>query len=188
MFGFLKGKIDVKLNKSNFRPGDMIQGTVTLDLKKSTNARGVFVKFYGMSKTTQHSGGVNLQPGSGVRISSGGFSIGSGSSRSSVGSSSRRSSVSHSSQSETITVYEFEQLVEGEKEYADGPQSYDFQIQIPSDLLDQNQAPNEMIGAIVQTAKFLSGSVTNVKWYINAKLDVPGGFDLSKQIQINITK
>ncbi len=179
MFGFLKGKIAIKLNQSNFKPGDLIQGTITLDLKKPTNARGIFVKFYGTQKTTQHSGGVSFQPGGGLKLSAGGISIGSGRSK---------SSVRHSSKSQTVTVYEFEQMIDGEKEYANGPQSYEFKIQIPSDLLDQNAAPNEMIGAIVQTAKFLSGNVTNVKWYINAKLDVPGGFDLSKQIQINVTK
>jgi len=44
MFGFLKGKIDLQLEKANLAQGDTARGTVRLKLKKPLQARGVFVE------------------------------------------------------------------------------------------------------------------------------------------------
>jgi hypothetical protein len=41
MFGFGKGKIDIKVNSLNHAPGDTITGTVTLLLKKPQQSKGV---------------------------------------------------------------------------------------------------------------------------------------------------
>jgi len=55
MFGFGVGKIDVKLNKFNFKPGDTIEGTVSLTIKKNSKANGVKVAFVG-TETSSYRG------------------------------------------------------------------------------------------------------------------------------------
>lgn len=46
MLGFGEKKIDVQLSNFNFKPGDTIQGTVSLTVKKPAKAKGVFVRLY----------------------------------------------------------------------------------------------------------------------------------------------
>jgi len=50
MFG-KKGKIEIKVNKFNFSPGDVVDGVVELTLKKPINARGLKVGFFGMKRS-----------------------------------------------------------------------------------------------------------------------------------------
>ena len=44
MFGYLKGKIDLQLEKANLAEGETARGTVRLKLKKPLQARGVYVE------------------------------------------------------------------------------------------------------------------------------------------------
>jgi len=62
VFGFGKGKIEVQLENYNLSPGDMIKGTVLLQLKKPVHARALKVLFIGEAvtrRTTPHGGGVS---------------------------------------------------------------------------------------------------------------------------------
>ena len=68
--------------------------------------------------------------------------------------------------------YEFKQQLNSEKEYSQGGQ-YHFEIKIPADIL----------GKRPQTTRAFSYPV---KWYLSAKLDVPGGLDISKNVEITI--
>jgi hypothetical protein len=79
----------------------------------------------------------------------------------------------------TKTVYDFSQpLEQGEKEYAGG--EYDFELMVPGG----QQRQEGVIGAIQSIASVLSSGF--VKWYVEAKLDIPGGADVSKRVQINV--
>ncbi|MCX6802745.1 MAG: hypothetical protein NT067_06565 [Candidatus Diapherotrites archaeon] len=87
----------------------------------------------------------------------------------------------------TETIYSFELPLDGEKEYSST--EYDFEIAIPGNLL-QTQAPPEIggaVGAFMKTAMFLAGPIAPPKWFVQAKLDIPGGMDVSKKVQVNIT-
>jgi hypothetical protein len=44
MFGFLKGNIVLNLNKYNISPGDVVSGTLTLNLKKSLKAKELVIR------------------------------------------------------------------------------------------------------------------------------------------------
>ena len=81
------------------------------------------------------------------------------------------------------TVYSFTAELDGEKEYS-GEASYDFKISVPSDL--NSRLPNDAIGTVFRAVEFLGGS-SSVRWYIDASLDVPGGFDVTKRVQISIS-
>ena len=59
MFGFGKGKIEVFLEKYNFKPGETIKGKLNLKLKKPIQARQLRVSFYGMQSTTSTGIGSN---------------------------------------------------------------------------------------------------------------------------------
>ncbi|MBN1389904.1 MAG: hypothetical protein JXA22_04600 [Candidatus Thermoplasmatota archaeon] len=51
--GFWKGKIELKLDRFKFRPGDAIEGDLLLTLKKPTKARGIYVRLVGEEKVSE---------------------------------------------------------------------------------------------------------------------------------------
>jgi hypothetical protein len=77
----------------------------------------------------------------------------------------RRSS---SSWNERKRVYDFKQQLDSEKEYSGG-REYPFELKIPADILGMNP---EMTGRI--------------KWSLLAKLDIPRGQDISKNVEVTI--
>jgi hypothetical protein len=44
MFGFLKGNIVLNLDKYNFKPGEVINGTLTLNLKKQVKGKELIIR------------------------------------------------------------------------------------------------------------------------------------------------
>jgi len=53
LFGFLKGKMGITVNKMSFSAGESITGTVTMELKKLVSARAVRISLIGEQKTTR---------------------------------------------------------------------------------------------------------------------------------------
>ncbi|MBN1540106.1 MAG: hypothetical protein JW939_08175 [Candidatus Thermoplasmatota archaeon] len=51
--GFWKGKIELKMDRFRFGPGDVIEGDLILTLKKPTKARGIHIRLIGEEKTTE---------------------------------------------------------------------------------------------------------------------------------------
>ncbi|MEM0359885.1 MAG: hypothetical protein QXK06_00930 [Candidatus Diapherotrites archaeon] len=82
-------------------------------------------------------------------------------------------------------IFNFELPLDGEKEYSSG--EYEFEIKVPNNILQSQQAPDGVIGELAKAAAFLGGSfASQPRWYLEAKLDIPGGMDVSKRVQINI--
>jgi len=46
VLGFGEIKVDLQVSKFNFKPGESIEGTVSIKLKKPKKAKGVFVSLY----------------------------------------------------------------------------------------------------------------------------------------------
>ncbi len=149
MFGFLKGKILVNLEKNSFVSGEKIKGRTILKLKKPVSARRLKLVFFG-ERTVSHRS-----------ISDG-----------------RRTS-------STERVYEFEQDLDIEKEYLN--EEYDFEISIPKNLIGA-KPENETLGMAMNIGSALIGGPSMTKWYVEAVLDVPKGFDVSKRVQVTITE
>jgi len=86
----------------------------------------------------------------------------------------------------THVIFDFQQpLEQGEKEYSAG--DYDFELRIPAGA----NAPQLPQGAetAVAALNMIAGTgfkTTFVKWYVEAKLDIPGGRDVGKRLQINV--
>lgn len=56
MFSFGKGTIEIQISKYDYVPGETIQGTVLLKLKKPIKAKGLFIEFYGERKAYHFTG------------------------------------------------------------------------------------------------------------------------------------
>ena len=75
-------------------------------------------------------------------------------------------------------VYNFEKVLDHEKDYNVG--TYDFEIEIPAHTAPK--VPEGLLGTIM---KFLT---PKLYWHVKAYLDVPMGFDVYKEVDITVTK
>jgi hypothetical protein len=177
MFGS-KGRIDIAIQKSNYVPGDTISGNVALVLKKPANAREMSISLIGeqMMTNTQDITRKGLIMGDGAMragamrpmMRSRSSRRGWGSEGMMIGTRSEKSTTT-----DRVRVYDFKQQLDGEKEYSQG-REYHFEMKIPPD--------------IVSTGPQATGATQSypVKWYLLAKLDIPGGLDVSKKVDITI--
>ena len=163
MFG--KGKINISIQRTNYAPGDIISGDVALTLKKPVKAREVSISLIGEHRTTQ------TTPRIGGTMGGGGMST--------------------STTMNTVRIYDFKQQLDSEKEYSQGGE-YRFEIKIPTDILGMRpQTPEGKLGQVLkvaQTAAAITGAIPRrrLQWYLSAKLDIPGGMDISKKVDITI--
>jgi hypothetical protein len=166
MFGS-KGKINIAIQKTYYTPGDIISGDVSLSLKKPVKAREVSISLIGEHKTTQ------TTPRVGGSMGGGGMSM--------------------STTTKTVRIYDFKQQLDSEKEYSQG-REYHFEIKIPADTMSMRPQMTEQEGKlgqvlkVAQTAAAMTGAIPfqRIKWYLLAKLDIPGGLDISKKVDITI--
>jgi len=96
-----------------------------------------------------------------------------------------------STSTKNIRIYEFEQHLDGKKEYTEG--AYPFEIKIPADILEQEKKPQipqpgGKVGAVLTIARTLAGiEITKrTSWYLIARLDIPWGTDITEKVQITI--
>jgi hypothetical protein len=165
MFG--KGKINIAIQKTYYVPGDVISGNVALTLKKPVKAREVSISLIGEQKTTQTTPRVGGAMGSGQ--------------------------MSTSTTTKTVRIYDFKQQLDGEKEYSQG-REYHFEIKVPAQIMGagpQMSGPEGKLGQVLkvaQTAAAMTGAIPfqRIQWYLLAKLDVPGGLDITKKVDITI--
>lgn len=87
-------------------------------------------------------------------------------------------------------AFDLKEMLDGEKEYPAGasPLVYPFKIKIPSNILDSQKKPEGKVGTVLQAAQFLSGTMVQLKWFVEAKLDVPFALGTNKKVQINLTQ
>ena len=163
MFGFGKGKINIALQKTHYAPGDIISGDVALTLKKPVKAREVSISLIGEQKNTRVGGMTGSQ------------------------------SQGMSTTTKNIRIYDFKQQLDSEKEYSGGSE-YRFEIKIPADTLSMRPLIPEQEGKlgqvlkVAQTAATMTGAIPfqRIKWFLLAKLNIPGGLDINKKVDITI--
>ena len=161
MFG--KGKINISIQKTSYAPGDTISGNVALTLKKPVKAREVSISLIGEQKNTRVGGMTGSQ------------------------------SQGMSTTTKNIRIYDFKQQLDSEKEYNQG-QEYRFEMKIPADILSAKPQMPELGGKlgqglkIAQAAAAMTGAIPfqQTKWYLLAKLDIPGGLDIKKKADVTI--
>lgn len=82
-----------------------------------------------------------------------------------------------------VVIYSFKLSFGGEKEYS-GRTEYDFEINIPQSIMPP--APDGTLRTALNIVQFMGGTQKRIDWVLNASLNIPGGFDVSKSVQINI--
>jgi len=99
---------------------------------------------------------------------------------------------SRSRTTRTVRIYDFEQQLDGEKEYKEGG-VYPFEIKIPEDVLEQQKMPQMpqlegKLGIALSIAQSLAGMgiTKRTSWYLIARLDIPWGTDIKERVQITI--
>ena len=150
---FEKGKIEIQVSKTDFRPGGQIAGKVTLTMKKPVKAKEVSISLIGEQTTTSGGGFSGKEPSK-----------------------------------TTQRIYDFKNRLDGEKEYS-GQQAYDFSIKVPADILSRQAQMPQASGALgqgIKIAQAFTGMGAWSSWYLLAKLDVSGGLDINKKLQIVI--
>lgn len=143
------GKMTIELEKLEFHPGDSVNGTVKLEMKKSMPARALKAKVFGQEIIKKRSGG--------------------------------------KTSTEMHTIFDFEKELSGEREYR--TEEFQFQITIPTNVLEKNTPQLEGTAATAVAAiGMLTGSSQSrrIEWRVEAKLDVPGGLDISNKVKINV--
>ena len=80
-------------------------------------------------------------------------------------------------------VYNFKVSLDGEKEY-DKTIEYPFEIKLPADIL--NVAGPQIGGVAGQALKFVTGAGSSTRWRLQAKLDIPRGIDVKKDVDVAI--
>jgi len=158
---FSKGKISLTIPRTDYAPGDKISGDITLTLKKPVRARAVSISLIGEQKNTRVGGMMGKQ--------------------------------GTSTTTQRICIYDFKQQLDGEKEYSQ-TREYHFEMKIPADILSAKPQVPELEGKLGQGLKIARAAATmtgaiplqRTKWYLLAKLDIPGGMDVKKKTDITI--
>lgn len=150
MFGlFSKGKMEIKLTNYNYRPGEVIEGTLAFKLKKPYEINAVNIRLYGeVRTTTMRSGKTNTS---------------------------------------YERVFDFSQPLEGPKSLIQNTQyEYPFKINVPGDVLSKPQMPQGAVGAVLNTLQYMARTATNIRWYVEGRVDIPKAIDMTKKVQVNI--
>ena len=83
-------------------------------------------------------------------------------------------------------VYDFKVSLDGEKEYDKGGE-YPFEIKIPPDILNVGGPQlGGAAGQAIKIAQVVTGGGSSTKWHLHAKLDIPRGIDIKKDVAITI--
>jgi hypothetical protein len=74
--------------------------------------------------------------------------------------------------------------LDGEKEYGTQPYEYVFKLKVPN--INNQSAPEGALGDAAKAIGYLTQGSRTVNWFIEAKLDIPKGFDLGKKQAITV--
>lgn len=88
-------------------------------------------------------------------------------------------------QSEKQILYQTETVVDGEKLYAPPGGEYEFKIQVPQKSA-MPPMPQGGLATAIGAMNMLGGVRTTITWRVIASLDIPGGRDVSKSINISV--
>ena len=97
----------------------------------------------------------------------------------------RTNSMASKGQNRTQVLYEFKQVLDGQKQYM-GTSEYAFELLVPSNIVPKMPVAGGALGAAIGVLGALSASTMRVDWYLDASLDIPMGFDVSRRVQIQV--
>ena len=160
MFDFLKspGKMEVVFEKMNFNPGEKIKGKVILEMNKSKDAKGLWIRFWGERQVKKPF--VRRDPKTGQTI--------------------------QTTTLTTENIYECKKDLDGMHMYS-GNVEYEFEFDAPTSNASFSGEAGSIASAAINLAKTMGADIpAPPKWYVEADLDIPKGKDVYKKVQINI--
>lgn len=98
----------------------------------------------------------------------------------------RRVQRGKSSHIEKIMIQEFS--LDVEKEYPAGTKDYEFQFQLPTLQRPQQSQDGGIMGGIMNIISSMSDPYGNVSWFLDASLDLPMSFDISRKQRVNFVR
>ncbi|MDO8627738.1 MAG: hypothetical protein Q7K42_04685 [Candidatus Diapherotrites archaeon] len=157
--------MDIKLSKTNFTKGETIEGEIQLKINKPIKAKAVRIRLLGTRNATNSSGKNYVK-----------------------------------------TVADIPVEVSGEKEYLPSSESltFPFKLQIPDFTAnaivsgtfqqyqnfnldnEQTNTAKEIALGITETLQTTGNMLNPITWTLKGSLDIPMGFDVSKDIRITI--
>ena len=84
---------------------------------------------------------------------------------------------------QTKTLYEFTQPLDGAKTYSIEPVEYKFDIKTPASLSQQGGIGMQLVSSGMSLLGTRPGPI---RWWLDASLDIPKGFDVSTRLQITV--
>lgn len=143
---FSRGKINVAVQKTNYAPGDTISGNIALTLKKPVKAKGMSIFLIG-EEITWGGGGI-LE----LILSRGSTEV----------------------KRERRHVYDYKQLLDGEKEYSEG-REYHFEIKIPAGTSGMRAEKPRRKGKLGQVLKVVQTAERIADWPVFQEAPEPEG-------------
>jgi hypothetical protein len=153
---FEKGKINISVQRTNYVPGDMISGNVSLTLKKPVKARELSISFIGEKRSTS-------------------VGIGKGSSTTTQATRVYDFKQQLDGEKEYVQGGEYPFEIKIPADILGSKQ--------PLPELDSRTAQGL---AIVQGIAQMVGAFQPTMWYLLAKLDIPGGMDIKRTTDITL--
>jgi len=158
VFGFGEGSIELLLDKTNLAFGESLHGKLNLKLKKEKNARQLRVRILAEKTSTSYSGAFGGSRGSSTQKQ---------------------------------TVFSTDVILDGEKTYVPPGKEYEFKIQVPAKSVMPSGDMTALeggVGTAVKAAQMLGGfgRSSQIKWFVEGTLDIPGGRDIGKRIQVSV--
>jgi hypothetical protein len=87
-------------------------------------------------------------------------------------------------QTSQVTIHKSEVVLGAQKEYFN--EQYQFQINIPVNILQKSPLYEGAIGTAVNILQNLSGTSEETDWYVEASLDIPKSVDIKKCVSITL--
>lgn len=158
MFGIGAGKIELKIQKTTFNPGEEITGTLFLTVKNPIKARGLFIKIFAEQNVREmHEIQGKMKPTDTTRKL-------------------------YEFQAELDKEREYPKT----NEPVAYPFTLAVPQNAPSAHVPKK--PDETIDLLVGALSFVTGTgaLGPVKWYLEGYLDLPMAFDVSAKVQLDI--
>jgi hypothetical protein len=89
--------------------------------------------------------------------------------------------------SRTKRIYEQRVVLGNEGEFPAGTKSYPFQITMPN--IERTKGSGEgLLGSAMNAVAGMFDPLSGARWYLDASLDMPLSFDISKRVQLTINR
>ena len=82
-------------------------------------------------------------------------------------------------------IFDFKKPISGKKMYPAGESTYEFKLQIPTDITSKLSTGNKVTDSLLSSAQAISGMGTNIRWYLYSDLEI-SGINIRGKRQINI--